>query len=347
MSSSNRINWLITDQNVTVNYNGQTHIVPRADGLADRLIAAIKAEKWVDVPNLVSAAKRIEKFSEGAFTVQDGDILVNGVRAPAALGQKILRFSNDGLPYKPLVRFAEKLQQNPSYRAVNELFQFLEKNDHPITENGNFIAYKRVRHDFKDIHSGTFDNSPGTTVEMSRNAVNEDPTQTCSAGLHVANWNYAHTQFASHDPLTDVMLEVEVSPSDVVAVPIDYDQSKMRVCRYKVLGVIDKAHSSDVALRITEPSYNPSEEDGCSGKGCCGAKDGCCNMCGDEDCFGECEDEPCIDCGEAGCCGSCEEDDCCDRCGEALDTCCPNPLCCNCEAEDEEDDAYPFEDELR
>lgn len=252
---SKKVNWMITDQNITVNYDGQTHIVSRTDALADRLIKAVKEQQLDEIPNLVSASKRIETFSHGNFVVKDGRILVNGVEAPTVLGNKIVKFSNDGLPYQPLVKFAERLQQNPSFRAVQELFTFLEKNDHPVTENGCFIAYKRVRDTFKDIHSNTMDNSPGTLVEMPRNQVNEDSSQTCSYGLHVANWDYAHTQFASSNPETDVMLEVEVDPADVVAIPTDYNNAKMRVCKYKVLGVVDKEHSSETQLRRTD-SFN-------------------------------------------------------------------------------------------
>jgi hypothetical protein len=258
---SKKVNWMITDQNITVNYDGQTHIVPRSDTLADRLIKAVKEQRLDEIPSLVSTAKRIEAFSNGNFVVREGRIFVNGVEAPQHLGNKIVRFSNEGLPYQPLVKFAEKLQKNPSFRAVNELFTFLEKNDHPITENGNFIAYKRVRSTFKDIHSNTMDNSVGTVVEMPRNQVNEDSTQTCSFGLHVANWHYAHTQFASSDPETDIMLEVEVDPADVVSIPVDYDNAKMRVCKYKVLGVIDSEHSSDVQLRVVNSDYNTKASD--------------------------------------------------------------------------------------
>lgn len=246
-----KINWLITDHNITVNFEGQTHIVPRSDALANQLIDAVKNNKLSEIPKLVSAAKRVESFSKGNFKVVDGEIFVNGVIAPPVLGDKIVKFSNEGLPYQPLVEFAKKLQNNPSFRAVNELFSFLEKNDHPITETGNFIAYKKVRPDFKDIYSGTFDNSPGTVVEMQRNQVNEDANQTCSYGLHVANWDYAKNHFGSQ---SDTMLEVEVDPSDVVSVPVDYQNSKMRVCKYKVLGVVDKEHSLDSSIRVIDQS---------------------------------------------------------------------------------------------
>ena len=312
--SKKRVNYIITDNNITVNYDGQTHIVSRKDALAERLITAVREQRLEEIPDLVSAARRVEAFGKGNFVVRDGEILVNGQVAPRVLGDKIVKFSNDGLPYQPLVRFAEKILQNPSFRAVNELFEFLEKNDHPLTDDGNFIAYKRVRGNFKDIHSGTFDNSVGTTVEMPRNQVNEDSQQTCSNGLHVANWNYAHTQFASHDPSSDIMLEVEVNPADVVSIPVDYNQSKMRVCKYKVLGVIDREHSSDVQLRRTELDSFYTHND------CCEDEDDCCEE-EDED-----EEETCASCGG--------------------DTDVGFELCQYCEEEaDESDSDYPFDRE--
>lgn len=308
-----RVNWTITDNNVTVNYLGETHIVPRSDALADRLIKAVKEGKLSEIPNLVSAASRIKTFSKGNFTVQDGQVMINGVAAPQFLSDKIVRFSSEGLPYQPLVKFAEKLQLNPSFRAVNELYQFLEKNDHPLTEAGNFIAYKRVKENFTDIHSGTFDNSVGKEPSVNRNEVDEDCTRTCSKGLHVANWDYAHTKFASHNPATDVMLEVEVNPADVVAIPTDYNQSKMRVCKYKVLGVVTQAFDPSESLRVTNPDYNRFDEEEEEVE----EEDRCCFECGcelldneDTYCEGceEVEDDSCSACGETDCYGECEED---------------------------------------
>jgi hypothetical protein len=317
---SKKVSWSITDQNVVVNYEGQTHIVKRADALAERLIKAVKDGKLSEIPNLVSAAKRIETYSKGNFVVVDGRVMVNGQAAPEVLSNKIIRFSNEGLPFKPLLKFAENLQSNPSFRAVNELFTFLEKNDHPLTENGNFIAYKRVKANFKDIHSGTFDNSVGTLVEIARNQVDEDSSRTCSHGLHVANWTYAHTQFASHDPNSDIMLEVEVNPSDVVAIPADYNNAKMRVCKYLVLGVVTTPFDPGEALRVTKSDKDCSECEGC---------DGC------DDCDGASEVDSCENCDLRGCDGSCE--DCCELCGEGD---------CFGECEDEEDEEYPYGDEL-
>lgn len=316
----------ITDQYITVNYDGRTHHVARSEALADRLIKALREGRENDIPNLVDSAKRVAKYTKGKFEVRDGKVYVNGVEAPKTLGDKIWRFSNEGLPSEPLVRFAENLQKNPSFRAVNELFQFLEKNNHPITENGCFIAYKKVRNDYKDVHSGTFDNSPGQVVQMPRNKVNENAQQTCSYGLHVANYDYA-LQFYSGG----IMLECEVDPADVVAIPIDYNQSKMRVCKYKVLGVVDQKHSDDLCLRVTNPSYVPAPEPSY-----------------DE---GEEEDDgfhPCDNCG-----GECEEGY--DVCSDCEDEVYDNEEDEEEEDEEEEDfddeeeedeDEYPWHDEL-
>lgn len=255
-----KVNWIKTDQNITVNYDGETHILPLSDSLAPKLMDALRARDYDKIPSLVSKAKQIEVASKGRFLVRDGNILVDGIVAPSGLGKKILQFGAEGLPSEPLIEFARNLAKNPSFRSVQQLFSFLEKNDHPITDNGCFIAYKKVREDFLDCHTGTFDNSPGQTVEMPRNQVNEDPNQTCSNGLHVANFSYAKDFYGGGK-----MLEVEVNPADVVAVPTDYNESKMRVCKYVVLGVVETEVSTP--LRVTRPAGsmlggNPSFEEG-------------------------------------------------------------------------------------
>lgn len=319
---SKRVNWTISENNISVNYDGETHIVPRTDALGERLIKAVKENKLQEIPALVSAAKRIELFSKGNFVVQDGRVMINGVAAPEVLSNKIIRFSNEGLPFQPLLKFAENLQSNPSFRAVNELYTFLEKNDHPLTENGNFIAYKRVRGSFRDIHSNTMDNSVGNLVEIPRNQVDEDSNRTCSHGLHVANWTYAHTQFASSDASSDIMLEVEVNPADVVAIPTDYNNAKMRVCKYKVLGVVTTPFDPSTVLRVVDPSYTPPADTYCS----------------------SCDDEGCEDC---------EENETCEYCyAEVYDG---GRLCTECEYDEEQEeeddeevvkDRYPYEDEI-
>lgn len=175
----------------------------------------------------------IEKFTQGNITVDvKNEILYykDNVVHNSLTNRIIDMTMNRGIEGgQALLNFLEKLMENPSYRAVNSLYDFLSHNDIEIASNGNFYAWKRVRSDYTDVHSGTFDNSVGATPSMPRNMVNEDPEQTCSHGLHVAAKHYLGN-FCG--PIT---LKCEVDPRDVVAIPTDYNNSKMRTCRYTVV----------------------------------------------------------------------------------------------------------------
>ncbi len=174
--------------------------------------------------------------SNGKFRLdKSGNVFVSGEKAPVhkVIGMKILEFHRAKADYKPLIQFWKNLQKNPSENSKNQLFQFLTANHHPITQDGCFIAYKYVHKNSEgrllDCHTKTFDNSIGKVVKVDRSKVDPNHNQTCSYGLHVAAHAYASSNGGS------VTVEVKVNPKDVVAVPPDYNQQKMRVCEYKVL----------------------------------------------------------------------------------------------------------------
>lgn len=75
----------------------------------------------------------------------------------------------------------------------------------------------------------------GATVEMPRDKVDSRGHVECSVGLHVGTYGYAST-FHSGD--YSQLLLVKVDPKDVVSVP-DYDFTKLRACRYTVVGEVD------------------------------------------------------------------------------------------------------------
>ncbi len=236
-TSNKNVQFIITDNNITVSIDGRTHMVARSDINAPKLIDALRAKRYNEVPELISIALKIEKYTDGAFKVEDGCVTVDEVEVNGLLATKIMEFESQGLPYMPLVRFARNVRKNPDDRAVNDLYTFIERGKHPITDDGCFIAYKKVRGNFKDIHTGTMDNSVGKTVSMPRAEVDDDPNQTCSRGLHICSWGYL-SHFGGSTG--DVVLEVKVHPGDVIAFPTDYDMQKSRTCRYTVLSVIDK-----------------------------------------------------------------------------------------------------------
>ena len=54
----------------------------------------------------------------------------------------------------------------------------------------------------------------------------------------------------------DVIIEVEVEPQDVVAVPPDYNQAKMRVWRYKILGICENGERNSLLVKVEKVEKN-------------------------------------------------------------------------------------------
>ena len=142
----------------------------------------------------------------------------------------------EGFDITPLTNFIDNVMVNPSKRAVDELYGFLEYGNLPLTPDGCFLAYKVVGSNYyKDKHSGTFDNHIGSTCRMVRNHVDDNKEQTCSTGLHFCSREYAENFFYSYN---DHMMVIKINPRDVVSIPVDYNNTKGRCCLYEVVGEI-------------------------------------------------------------------------------------------------------------
>ena len=225
------VNYILLPDSVTVSFDGQLHTIKTGDHRHGKIVEAIKSGNLEVIPELVDVAKSFSSI-EGVELVE-GRIKLNGRDIPEVVSDRVLRFKEQDLPFEPLIKFSEKLLKNPSFNSRKMLYRFLEHNGHPITKDGNFIAYRKVTRDFKDCHTGTMDNSIGQVVEMDRAEVDDNPDNTCSSGLHVAAYEYAKNFSIGH------LLEVEIDPEDVVAVPNDYDGQKMRVCKFRVVRICE------------------------------------------------------------------------------------------------------------
>lgn len=141
-----------------------------------------------------------------------------------------------------LMNFMDNVMKNPVKDIREELYQFLQAGLAPFTPDGCFLAYKNVRHDFKDIHSGTLDNSPGRVVRMRPEDVDKDRNQTCSDGLHFAARGYLNS-YSRHGNGHTII--VKVNPMHVFAIPTDYQFQKGRCCEYFVVGELDGREGSE------------------------------------------------------------------------------------------------------
>jgi hypothetical protein len=194
-----------------------------------------------------------------------------------------------------MFKFITKLNLNPSSRAVNELYTFLEHKFLPVTDNGNFLAYKALRSDFTDVHSGKFDNNVGNVLEMPRNKVDDNKEAGCSYGFHAGTLEYAR----GFRPFNGKLVVVEINPADVVSIPTDCECQKLRTCKYMVhseyeVPLEDLTYESRYSTDDDEDVDREWDDDS-DDEGCCKCSE--CDYCS-------------IDCDECNCCN-----DCCD-CGD-------------------------------
>lgn len=210
--------------------NSNPIVLSSKDERFKEVIDLLDSGMYEDALDRASIGAAINKKNTG-FKIVDGVAVIGGEKLPGTLSKRLVQFHNMNIDTAPLEAFWNNLSKNPSNDSKQSLYDFIEANHFPITKNGTFIAYKMVQKDFLDSHSRSFDNTPGNTVRMDRNKVNPNRNESCSTGLHVGAYSYAST-FSGN-----VLLEVEVNPKDVVAVPYDYDSQKMRVCEYKVIRV--------------------------------------------------------------------------------------------------------------
>lgn len=224
--------FIIQGGNVTVVIDSKPHTISKTHITYQKVVDAIKASDWDTVKNIIDPVKVVLNYGAGHVSIQGEQLFWKGAPFAGVLATRMIAMLQDGFSVEPMVNFMHNLMKNPSKRAVDELYGFLEKNNLPLTPDGHFLAYKKVRRDFLDIHSGTMDNSPGTIVEMERNKVDDNKDQTCSTGLHFCGLSYLD-HFGGSDSRIVI---VKIDPADVVSIPSDYNGAKGRACRYEVIG---------------------------------------------------------------------------------------------------------------
>jgi hypothetical protein len=244
----------ITTTSISLVLDGKPYSINQNHPRYFEIREAAKTRDVDTLRKLVDVNKLVEDYSNGLFAIKDSKVLYDGQVTESAISARIIRMIQEGFEITPMINFLNNLMENPSKNAVSDLYRFLEHNELPITDDGHFLAYKKVKPDYTDFHSGKFDNSIGKVVEERRNLVDEDNNRTCSTGLHFCSLSYL-PNYASNDNYRVVI--VKVHPKDVVAVPRDYDNAKVRCCKYEVVG----EHSSQFTEKFNKPVCGNSGED--------------------------------------------------------------------------------------
>lgn len=237
--------------------------------------SAEEEESWIlsmasnalteSVKVMTRLSERVTFDGENIFF--DGDLINNN------LSRHLVRMikANDE-EFESLVNFMEKVAINPSKESRRHLFTWLNDRDFTLTTDGDVIGYKGVREDGKSITSGSntvyvdgveytghVPNPIGAVVEIARSDVDTNRGVACSYGLHVGTYNYAKW-FAEYNG-SGKILTVAVNPRDVVSVPSDSLDQKMRVARYVVLDIDGSNEIESTTVNVTVSSSSVFEDD--------------------------------------------------------------------------------------
>ena len=249
---------IITANNITVFLRGQPYTLDQSHLNFTALRRALKNNLPEQVVwDLVSVPRFIAKVSAGAMELREDGIFFDGNQITGYLVELVMGLYKDGHDVQPYVNFMDNLYKNPSRTAIQELFLFMEAARLPITKDGYFLAYKAVRSNYTDKHSGKFDNSVGSVLSMPRQEVDDRRDITCSYGFHAAAYEYAKNFL--WNAFEDRMVVVKINPADVVSVPSDYQNQKLRCTGYEVVGEIED--KSDFLKGRTLYDYSSNVDD--------------------------------------------------------------------------------------
>lgn len=281
--------FIVAADSLVVVIDGKNYTISKTSALYRRVKDAVVSGNWDNAVALLEQANSLK----GEIWWNDAEGLVYYGQEPLnhALADRIPTMLNEGFDTTPMINFMKNLFLNPAEHAIQELYEFMEKNALPITEDGCLLAYKKVRDDYMDCHTGTVDNHIGQKPFMDRNLCDPNRHNTCSTGYHFCGLSYL-TCFGG-----ERVMVVKVNPKDVTSIPSDYNFAKGRCNTYEV---VDEYGGTDVQrIEAWTSSVAPSEfldEEDFNEFYCedCGTENpddcDCCSECGDCGCIEEVED---------------------------------------------------------
>ena len=263
--------YIMQGNTIVVVIDNKSHSISKSHFSYERIRKAIQENDWDTVRESVDPREVFLEYGSGNVSIKGDRFFWKGEELNGGLARRMVQMFREGFDIGPFVLFMENLMKNTSYRAVEELYTFLEQSNLPITPDGCFLAYKRVNNDFMDCHSNTVLNKPfellteddhaslpyacgvGDSVKVfvhkrelvvtqNRNRVDDNKERTCSQGLHFCSLGYLNHFHG------DTIVIVKVNPRDVVSIPVDYNFSKGRTCRYSVVGLLNDNTSAESAF---------------------------------------------------------------------------------------------------
>lgn len=252
---------LLTSDDIIIEVNGQTFVkkLEHIPNKLSRLIIDLKecAKNNIpafideidlelleesDIPMIVSLVK---KYTNGRVTSNNVGMYLDGALISDNIVNNIIDIikTKDVESFQTYISFQESLIKNPEVKIIDRLHKFVSCNSLYIDNDGYIYAYKAVRDNLLDKYSGTYKHDIGAIISMPRNQVDANENRTCSYGLHVCSIKYLHRCYYDS---SDKIVIVKVKPEDFVSIPVDYNNTKARVCSYEVVEILDDEKTEEL-----------------------------------------------------------------------------------------------------
>lgn len=224
------------NKQLTVHFaNGDVAVWSVTNPEMPHILELCKKAKWGEIETLNNINKAIMNSKNVVVekdTVKIDGVSVSNTNTPIMKFIKILQ--EKGVVDSEINRikpFLENMFKNPFIDAVHEIYDYCKAMDFEITDDGCFLAYKKVRKDLGSVFdNGKTKHKIGEYTEVK--VYDTERTNVCSNGLHFCSKSYLQHYSG------DVIIIVKVNPKDVVSIPVDYNFAKGRCRKYLVVGIL-------------------------------------------------------------------------------------------------------------
>lgn len=231
-----------TDNQITVYFSDGKVAVWNEDNVEyERVYQLCLSNQWIKIQILHNEAKALLNntvtISDNTLTIGEGTNSINidlNSSNKTTLMSFIKLLKDNGIIDSEIERikpFLINMFKNTHINAVHEIYDYCKAMDFEITEDGCFIAYKKVRKDLGSIYdSGKTKHAIGQVTKV--DVFNTNRNMTCSSGLHFCSKSYLSSFMG------DVTIAVKVNPQHVVSIPVDYNFAKGRCSEYVTIGIL-------------------------------------------------------------------------------------------------------------
>lgn len=239
--------YTITPTTLSVLVNFRSIAIPSSHPNFKQLCELVKLPGTTehDVVPLIDIPAAITSYTGGDVVVQGGKLFYRGVEVNDNLSKLILGFVKSGQPEAadPFKKFLANCRQNPDIRLVDTIFDWCVAGNMPITPEGELIAWKIVSKDWMSLRAGKrghLRHQIGDVVSEPREECDPNRNQTCSSGIHFCSLEYLEKGgYGGGLSGGNRIIAVVINPADITAIPTDYNLSKGRCCKLRVVGEVE------------------------------------------------------------------------------------------------------------